>query len=119
MAGGESKQACPVTAALELIGAKWKMLILHQLLDGTKRFGELQKLLLGITQKMLAARLRELERDKLISRKVYPVVPPKVEYSLTELGQSLESLIAPLKVWGENWLEAKQKQKKLRKKTKN
>ena len=100
---------CPVTAALELIGAKWKIVILHHLFSGTKRFGELQKLLPGITQKMLAMRLRELEKDQMIERKVYPVVPPKVEYTLTEKGESLELLIKQLRSWGVDRLAPKKK----------
>ncbi len=91
---------CPVTCALGLIGAKWKILIVYHLMQGTKRFNELQKLLPGITQKMLAMRLRELEKDQLIERKVYAVIPPKVEYTLTLLGQSLEKMIEHVKSWG-------------------
>ncbi len=116
--------ACPVTAALELIGAKWKVLIVHHLFSGTKRFGELQKLLPGITQKMLAMRLRELEKDQMVERKVYPVVPPKVEYTLTEKGESLELLIEQVRNWGADIVAPKiskklKKPKELIKKNKN
>ena len=99
-AGGYDDQ-CPVGAALNIIGAKWKIMILYFLMEGTKRFSELQKRLPGITQKMLAMRLRELENDRIIARKVYAVVPPKVEYSLTEFGRSLEPVIKRLSEWGE------------------
>lgn len=91
---------CPVTTVLNLIGAKWKLMILYQLMQGMKRFNELQKLLPGITQKMLAMRLRELEKDEIVTRKIYAVVPPKVEYSLTEFGESLKQIIEPMKLWG-------------------
>jgi len=75
-------------------------MILYQLMQGMKRFNELQKLLPGITQKMLAMRLRELEKDEIVTRKIYAVVPPKVEYSLTEFGESLKQIIEPMKLWG-------------------
>lgn len=92
---------CPVQTCLEFISDKWKILIIRDLLTGTKRFSELKKSLSPITQKMLTQQLREMENDRIISRKVYPVVPPKVEYSLTELGLSLSPVIEEMKKWGE------------------
>lgn len=94
---------CPVQTCLEFISDKWKILIIRDLLSGTKRFGELKKSLSPITQKMLTQQLREMENDGLVSRKVYPVVPPKVEYSLTPLGKSLEPVIEKMKQWGEEF----------------
>ena len=92
---------CPVTAALSVIGGKWKVIILWHLRDGVKRFGELQRLVRGISQKMLTQELRDLEESGLVRRKVYPVVPPKVEYSLTETGWSLQPVLEQLSRWGE------------------
>jgi DNA-binding HxlR family transcriptional regulator len=86
---------------LQLIGGKWKVVILYHLLkDNTLRFGTLKKSLPSITQRMLTKQLRELEQDNVVSRKVYPEVPPKVEYTLTELGQSLREVIMALEAWG-------------------
>lgn len=94
--------ACPVEATLELIGGKWKGIILyHLLVDGTLRFNKLKKILHHVTQRMLTKQLRELEEAGLIHREVYPEVPPKVEYSLTETGRSLEPVLLLLKEWGE------------------
>ena len=92
--------ACPVETTLRFIGDKWKVLILRELMSGTKRFSELKKSISGVTQKMLTQQLRELESDGIINRKVYPVVPPKVEYSLSELGKTLEPVIESMKKWG-------------------
>lgn len=97
----EKLPACPVETTLTVIGDKWKVLILRDLFTGTKRFSELKKSLSGVTQKMLTQQLRELERDDIIHREVYPVVPPKVEYSLTELGRTLKPVIDSLYSWGE------------------
>ncbi|MGN1386407.1 MAG: winged helix-turn-helix transcriptional regulator [Bacillus sp. (in: firmicutes)] len=94
---------CPVEMTLQLIGDKWKVLIIRDLLTGTKRFGELKKSLGNITQKVLTQNLRAMEEDGLISRKVYPVVPPKVEYSLTETGQSLKSVLLSMENWGTDY----------------
>ncbi|OQO92551.1 transcriptional regulator [Saccharomonospora piscinae] len=91
---------CTVEAAMEVIGGKWKLVILRHLLDGTKRFGELDRALPGITPRMLTRQLRELEADRLVLRTVYPQVPPKVEYSVTEIGQSLRTLVDQLEQWG-------------------
>lgn len=92
--------SCAVETTLEIIGGRWKVLILRELFSGTKRFSELQRLLAGITQKMLTQQLRELEQDGLVHRQVYPVVPPKVEYSLTDLGQTLQPVLKAMHEWG-------------------
>ena len=92
---------CPVEAALELIGGKWKGVALYHLMQRTLRFSELKRQMGDVTQRMLTKQLRELEADELVKRKVYPVVPPKVEYSLTEKGESLRPIIMALKAWGE------------------
>jgi DNA-binding HxlR family transcriptional regulator len=94
---------CGVTSTVELIGGKWKTVVLYHLMDEPRRFSELQRKLTGVTQRMLTLQLRELEADGLVHRKVYPQVPPKVEYSLTELGQSLETIIRAMLAWGENY----------------
>ena len=89
--------ACPVETTLMLIGDKWKVLILRDLMPGTKRFGELKKSIGNVSQKVLTAQLRAMEENGLVSRKVYAEVPPRVEYSLTELGRSLEPILDSLK----------------------
>lgn len=99
--------ACPVETTLQLIGNKWKVLILRDLLDGTKRFNELMRSVNGITQKVLTSNLRSMENDGLVSRKIYPEIPPKVEYSLTETGMSLKPVLSSLADWG-NEYKAKQ-----------
>ncbi|MBZ0216635.1 MAG: helix-turn-helix transcriptional regulator [Fimbriimonadaceae bacterium] len=98
---------CPTEAALEVIGGKWKSLILSHLLMETKRFNELRRLLPNITQRMLTKQLRELEKDNLVRRKIYAEVPPRVEYSLTDLGRTLEPLINLLRAWGETHMMAR------------
>lgn len=95
---------CPVEATLEVIRGKWKGAILHHLLSETIRFNQLRRLMPEITQRMLTKQLRELEADKLISRKVYPVVPPKVEYSTTEYGKTIAPVIQALQTWGSQHL---------------
>lgn len=95
--------ACPVETTLSLIGDKWKVLILRDLLPGTKRFGELKKSIGGVSQKVLTAQLRDMEENGLVSRKVYPEVPPRVEYSLTELGRSLKSILDAMQDWGNEY----------------
>lgn len=97
---------CPVSATLELIGGKYKGLILWHLSEGILRFSELQKKIPNATAKMLTQQLRELENDKLINRKVFPVIPPKVEYSLTELGKSLMPVLASMRDWGADYLRS-------------
>jgi DNA-binding HxlR family transcriptional regulator len=92
---------CPVTTTLSVIGGKWKPIILYIIRGEKKRFGEIKKLLPTITQKMLTQQLRELERDGIIDRKVYPVVPPKVEYSLTPYGRTLMPILNSMAEWGE------------------
>ncbi len=95
--------ACPVETTLMLIGDKWKVLILRDLLPGTKRFGELKKSIGMVSQKVLTAQLRDMERNGLVTRKVYPEVPPRVEYSLTELGRSLKPILDAMWDWGEEF----------------
>lgn len=97
---------CPVEAALDVIGNKWKGIILFHLLTGLKRFNELRRLIPDVSQRMLTLQLRELEMDNVINRKVYAQVPPKVEYSLTELGLSLEPVLVALRTWGEKMMES-------------
>jgi len=96
---------CPVEASLEVIGGKWKGVILYHLLGGTKRFNELRRLMPKVTQRMLTRQLRELEDDQILTRKVYAEVPPKVEYALTEFGRSLEPLLKMLQQWGNQYLD--------------
>ncbi|WP_306259971.1 helix-turn-helix domain-containing protein [Pararhizobium sp. IMCC21322] len=92
---------CPVEATLEIIGGKWKGVILFHLLQGTKRFSELKREMGSVTQRMLTKQLRELEASGLVNRKVYPVVPPKVEYTLSPKGMTLEPILNSLRNWGE------------------
>ncbi|MBR0930314.1 helix-turn-helix transcriptional regulator [Bradyrhizobium diazoefficiens] len=96
------RPGCSVEATLDLIDGKWKGVILYHLQGGTQRFGELRRRMPGITQRMLTKQLRALEEDKLVIRKVYAEVPPRVEYCLSELGESLRPVIDILKAWGEN-----------------
>ena len=93
--------ACPVETTLTLIGDKWKVLILRDLMPGTKRFGELKKSVGNVSQKVLTAQLRAMEESGLVNRKVYAEVPPRVEYSLTELGKSLKPILDSMWAWGE------------------
>lgn len=95
--------ACPVETTLTLIGDKWKVLILRDLLPGTKRFGELKKSIGSVSQKVLTAQLRDMEENGLVSRKVYAEVPPRVEYTLTELGNSLKPVLDSMWAWGEDY----------------
>ncbi|RBW67905.1 winged helix-turn-helix transcriptional regulator [Bacillus taeanensis] len=97
---------CEKELTLSVIGGKWKMIILWHLgKEGTKRFSELKALIPGITQRMLVNQLRELEEDRIVHREVYPVVPPKVEYSLTEHGESLMPILDSMYQWGKNYME--------------
>lgn len=93
--------ACPVETTLMLIGSKWKVLILRDLMPGTKRFGELRRSIGGVSQKVLTAQLRDMEACGLVDRRVYAEVPPRVEYSLTELGRSLRPILDAMWAWGE------------------
>ena len=95
--------ACPVETTLTLISDKWKVLILRDLLPGTKRFGELKKSIGHVSQKVLAAQLREMEENGLLTRTVYAEVPPRVEYTLTDLGYSLKPILDALWNWDENY----------------
>lgn len=95
--------ACPVETTLTLISDKWKVLILRDLMNGTMRFGELKKSIGHVTQKVLTAQLRQMEASGLLTRKVYAEVPPRVEYTLTELGYSLKPVMDALWEWGENY----------------
>jgi len=95
-----SPAGCPVEVTLDAIGGKYKGMILYHLLDGTKRFGELRKLMPAVTQRTMTLQLRELESVGVLHREVYPVVPPKVEYSLTDLGRSLEPILRLMQQWG-------------------
>lgn len=101
---------CPVETTLELIGGKYKALILWHLSDGILRFSELKKLIPSATPKMLTQQLRELETHMLIHREVFPVIPPKVEYSLTELGRSLMPVLVAMRDWGADYMRANQKE---------
>ena len=94
---------CPIETTIKMIGCKWKILIIRDLLNGTMRFGELKKSVKGITQKVLTSKLRELEDAKLLERKIYPQNPPKVEYTLTDVGYSLAPVIFALKDWGKDF----------------
>ena len=95
--------ACPVETTLTLISDKWKVLILRDLLTGTKRFGELRKSIGTVSQKVLTSQLRQMEASGLLTRKVYAEVPPRVEYTLTELGYSLKPIMDAMWAWGENY----------------
>ena len=95
--------ACPVETTLTLIGNKWKVLILRDLMSGTKRFGELKKTIGSVSQKVLTAQLRDMEDKGLLTRMVYAEVPPRVEYTLTDLGYSLKPILDAMQDWGENY----------------
>lgn len=95
--------ACPVETTLTLIGDKWNVLILRDLMPGTKRFGELKKSIDTVSQKVLTAQLRDMEANGLVHREVYAEVPPRVEYSLTEFGQSLKPILDAMWNWGEDY----------------
>ena len=95
--------SCHVETTLRVLGGRWKVLILYHLLDGTKRFSELTRLLKGVSARTLSKQLRELETDGVISRRVYPEVPPKVEYSLTESGRRLKPALTAMDDWGKRF----------------
>lgn len=98
---------CAVETTLDIIGGRWKVLILHELLRGVRRFNELHRALNGVTQKMLTQQLRELEEAGIVHREVYPQVPPKVEYSLTPLGRTLEPILDAMHAWGNHYHQSK------------
>ena len=97
--------ACPVEITLMIIGDKWKVLILRDLMNGTMRFGELKKSIGHVSQKVLTAQLRDMEAKGLVNRTVYAEVPPRVEYTLTETGYSLKPVLAAMVAWGESYKE--------------
>jgi DNA-binding HxlR family transcriptional regulator len=105
----KERLTCAVETTLDIIGGRWKVLILRELFQGIKRFNELHRSLHGITQKMLTQQLRELEDDGIVHREVYLQVPPKVEYSLTSTGKTLEPLLHAMHDWGETYLERQAK----------
>ena len=105
----EKLPACPVEPTLTLISDKWKVLILRDLLPGTKRFGELKKSIGHVSQKVLTAQLRQMEQSGLVNRKVYAEVPPKVEYSLTDVGYSLKPILDAMWTWGEEYQKRMEK----------
>ena len=103
MQQGKELPACPVETTLMLISDRWKVLIIRDLLGGTKRFGELKKSVGSISQKVLTANLRSMEEDGLLTRKVYAEVPPRVEYTLTDTGYSLKPILDSMVEWGEKY----------------
>ena len=105
----EKLPACPVETTLTLISDKWKVLILRDLLPGTKRVGELKKSIGHVSQKVLTAQLRQMEQSGLVNRKVYAEVPPKVEYSLTDVGYSLKPILDAMWTWGEEYQKRMEK----------
>lgn len=96
----EDLPACPVATTVQLIGNKWKLLILRNLMTKTHRFNELKKTIPGISQKVLTDNLRDLEASQIVKRTVYPVIPPKVEYELTDIGESMRPIIKDMELWG-------------------
>ena len=103
MEAAKELPACPVETTLMLISDKWKVLILRDLMPGTRRFGELKKSIGTVSQKVLTAQLRDMEAKGLVTRRVYAEVPPRVEYSLTDLGRSLKPILDALWSWGEEY----------------
>lgn len=100
-AKASAERKCPIETVIQVLGGKWKPLILWHLLDSAKRFNELEKLIPEVTQKMLAQHLRELENDRLVTRTIYPSVPPKVEYALSEYGKTMVPVLEVMCEWGE------------------
>ena len=103
----EEMPACPVATTVRLIGSKWKLLIMRNLLQRSWRFNELRKDLEGISQKVLTDSLRSMEDDGIITSTVYPEVPPRVEYALSDLGESMRPIIDAMEVWGRNYMNSK------------
>ncbi|WP_119673878.1 winged helix-turn-helix transcriptional regulator [Deinococcus sp. RM] len=106
----EPPPTCAVTTTVSVIGGKWKAVAVYHLLGGPRRFSDLQRRMPGVTQRILTLQLRELEADGLVHREVYPQVPPKVEYSLTPLGQTLEPIVRAMLAWGETYRQREQDQ---------
>ncbi len=100
---------CPVTYCMSIIGGKWKPIIIYLIAKGGNRFGILQREIEGISKQMLSKQLRELERDGILSRKIYPEIPPRVEYSITEMGKSLFPIINNMRIWGERHMGSEPK----------
>ena len=96
---------CPVATTVDLIGNKWKLLIMRELLTGTKRFNEIHRLVGGISQKVLTENVRKMESDGIVKREVFPEVPPRVEYSLTDIGDSLRPVINSMSDWGTDYIK--------------
>lgn len=101
----EQNGICPVATTIDLLSSKWKILIMRDLLQGTHRYSELQHSVAGISQKMLTQSLREMTEDDIVIRKSYPVIPPKVEYYLSPLGESMRPIIDTLANWGSTYLD--------------
>jgi DNA-binding HxlR family transcriptional regulator len=108
---GKKTISCPVETTLTVISGRWKVLVIHHLLDGIKRFGELHRALPGISHRTLVKQLREMEAAQLIRRKVYAEVPPKVEYSLTPIGESLKPVLVAMDEWAKTYAEKLRKQR--------
>ncbi|UUN28932.1 helix-turn-helix domain-containing protein [Streptomyces sp. FIT100] len=105
MAQGKTSYTCGLDAAVDVVGGKWKPMILWALHEGTHRFGELRRQVSGVSEKMLIQQLRELEADGIVHREVYREVPPRVEYSLTEPGRALNAALLPLGRWGDDYMD--------------
>lgn len=105
----DSLPDCPVEITLKLISNKWRLLILRNLMDGTQRFGQLLKGISGISHKVLTTNLRAMEKNGLVTRKVYPEVPPRTEYTLTDLGRSMKPILDAMNAWGTQFVEKQQK----------
>ncbi|WP_220197638.1 winged helix-turn-helix transcriptional regulator [Ktedonospora formicarum] len=103
MSNEQCQYSCPVEATLDVIGGKWKGIILYKLLEGSQRFSDLRRQMPAITQRMLTLQLRELEADGIVHREIYKQIPPKVEYSLTEFGKTLEPILLAMLSWGDQY----------------
>lgn len=98
-------EMCPIEKTMDIIGKKWTIFILRDLLKGPKRFSQLQRSLQGVSPKTLSDRLKELEKEEILTKTIFPVIPPHVEYTLTEKGKSLESILDEMKKWGKQWVK--------------
>lgn len=112
MARSRKTVSCPVETTLRVIGGRWKVLVIHHLLDGVKRFNELHRLLGGISPRTLTKQLREMERDGVVHRTAHPEIPPRVEYSLTPLGRSLAPVLQAMDAWGESFAQREHAEQK-------